>query len=72
MRAPQFTKRITRDSILFTFGLLGVTYQTIVEDAEKPTLLILFGACLGLPVFLRADERAKEPDEPPVEEKADA
>lgn len=51
--------RVSRDSILFAVGLLGIAYETILEGGDKPTLLILFGAMVGLPAFLRTDEKAK-------------
>ncbi len=60
--------QISRDSILFFSGLIGVGYETFGENAERPTLLILFGAMMGLPVFLNADEARKQnpPVDPPV------
>jgi hypothetical protein len=51
-RPPQ----LKRDTVLFISGLIGVAHQTIVAKAEKPTLLLLFGAMIGLPAFLRGDE----------------
>jgi hypothetical protein len=50
---------ITRDRFLLTFGAAGVAYETVIEKADKPTLLILFAACLGFPVFLKADENKR-------------
>lgn len=58
--------RITRDGILFVTGLLGIAYETLANNGDNPTLLILFGAMCGLPAFLMADERHKKPA-PPVE-----
>ena len=46
-----------RDRTLFLGGLLGVVHETVISDVERPTLLLLFAAMLGLPAFLRADER---------------
>jgi hypothetical protein len=45
--------RITRDLVLFIAGLLGVLHETVLSTAERPTLLILFAAMLGLPLFLQ-------------------
>lgn len=42
-----------RDSLLFLGGLAGVLHETVFTAAERPTLLILFAAMLGLPAFLR-------------------
>ncbi len=58
------TPKITRDVILFTFGLVGVGWETFAQNADRPTLLLLFGAMIGLPAFLKADEARKEV--PPV------
>jgi hypothetical protein len=59
--------RISRDTILFTVGMLGIAYETLVDKADRPTLLILFAAMVGLPAFLRADEyRAPPPPPEPV------
>lgn len=57
-------RRITgvqlRSGSLFVFGLAGVTYETLVSASDRPTLLILFSAMLGLPLFLKADEKKKD------------
>lgn len=50
---------LKRDTILFASGLIGVAHQTLIAKAEKPTLLLLFGAMIGLPAFLRGDEAKK-------------
>ena len=48
--------RLSRDGILFFVGLAGIVYETLVNNGDKPTLLVLFGAMVGLPAFLRTDE----------------
>ena len=48
---------ITRDIILFFAGLAGVLHETVLRSAERPTLLILFAAMMGLPIVLNADQR---------------
>lgn len=53
----------TRDVILFFGGLAGVFNETVLTTTERPTLLILFAAMMGLPAFLRSD--AKPPPGPP-------
>lgn len=49
-------KRLSRDTVLFVAGLGGIGYETIFQHGDRPTLLILFGAMVGLPAFLRTDE----------------
>lgn len=51
--------RVTRDSVLFASGLAGVFYETVFDKADRPTLLLLFGAMMGLPAFLRSDEQVR-------------
>jgi hypothetical protein len=42
-----------RTVILFFAGLVGVAYETIFAHPPDPTLLIVFGAMMGIPLFLR-------------------
>lgn len=39
--------------VLFVSGLLGVAHETLVTHGERPSLLILFAAMMGLPLVLR-------------------
>lgn len=48
-----------RDIVLFVVGLGGVLHETVLTASERPTLLILFAAMMGLPAFLR------QPGSPP-------
>lgn len=48
---------LVRDVVLFFGGLLGVVHETFLSDLERPALLILFAAMMGLPAFLRTDEK---------------
>ncbi len=48
-----------RDAVLFVVGLAGITYVTVTDGGDRPTLLILFGGMIGLPAFLRVDEKKK-------------
>lgn len=54
---PTFVR--VRTWVLFASGLAGVLYETVVDAADRPTLLILFAAMLGLPLFLKSDEKLK-------------
>jgi len=56
-------KTISRDTILFAVGLLGIAYETLIADGIEPTLLVMFGAMVGLPAFLHTDEKAKQAKE---------
>lgn len=50
----------TRDVILFCGGLIGVAVVTVAwlkgKDPNQP-LLLFFGTMMGLPAFLRKDEK---------------
>ncbi len=57
--------RLSRDSLLFLAGLAGVAHETLIANVERPTLLLLFAAMIGLPAFLRHDEKKNEKGPPP-------
>lgn len=48
---------LARDTVLFLGGLSGVAHETLVQHADRPTLLILFAAMMGLPAFLAAETK---------------
>lgn len=68
--------RLSRDTIIFLLGIAIIIYEVVVEHGERPTVLILAGAMIGLPAFLHGDERIKKvlgeppppPDPPPTPE----
>lgn len=60
MTQRRVPKWLTRDFVLFVAGLSGITYETVWDKTDRPTLLVLFGAMVGLPALLHVDEsRAK-------------
>jgi hypothetical protein len=62
---PQVSFRQVRDPLLFLTGL-GLTVHEAVfySGPERVGLMFLFAGMMGLPAFLRADERrADTPDE---------
>ena len=50
---------LVRDITLFLGGLAGVLHETIFTELERPALLVLYAAMMGLPAFLRANGRSK-------------
>ncbi len=44
-------KWLNRSTVLFVSGLLGTAHETLIAHADRPTLLILFAAMMGLPAF---------------------
>jgi hypothetical protein len=46
----------TRAVTLFFAGLSGIAYETFWEHTDRPELLILFGAMVGLEGVIRADK----------------
>lgn len=63
MTRPTFVQ--VRSALLFAGGLTGATYVTLADQTDRPTLLILFAAMMGLPLFLRSDERHQVQQPPP-------
>lgn len=49
--------KISRDGILFLVGILGIIHEVFLTSLDRPDILILFLALVGLPAFLRGDER---------------
>ena len=50
--------RLTRDTALFIAGLgLTINEALIRSGPERPSMLVLFAAMMGLPFILRADEK---------------
>jgi hypothetical protein len=52
--------RVTRDGLLFILGAGGFLHELIITQGERPTLLLGCLALMGLPVFLRSDDRRKD------------
>ena len=52
-----------RDMLLFFGGMAGVANEALIKEAERPTLLLLYAAMMGLPAFLRQDERGGSDDD---------
>jgi hypothetical protein len=52
------TRRL-RSIVLFVVGIAGIVYEIVIDHAERPTLLILLAAMVGLPAFLKVDEARK-------------
>lgn len=51
-----------RDSLIFLSGLGLTFYEAIIREADRPSLLVLYAAMMGLPAVLNADKkRGKEP-----------
>lgn len=52
-----------RDIMLFLAGMAGVFHETVVVATERPTLLLMFAAMMGLPAFLRTDEKDQDDEQ---------
>lgn len=46
-------ERQIRDGLMFAAGLAGAGYETIIGNSERPALIVLFAAMMGLPSFLK-------------------
>ena len=71
MKPPTFIQ--VRATVLFGTGVAGIIYETVVSQTDRPTLLILFSALVGVPLFLKADEKTTPVQKPaePVEKKSE-
>lgn len=49
-----------RDILLFFAGLILSVHEVLTAGVERPIILGFLGAMMGLPLFLRADERGKK------------
>lgn len=56
--------KVGRDSILFAVGLAGIFHETVISETERSALLVLFATMVGLPAFLRSDEKPADPPAP--------
>jgi hypothetical protein len=59
-RRKRWRVKLTRDFTIFLVGLGGIVHETFFEEQDRPTLLILFAAMIGLPAFLRLDEKRSD------------
>lgn len=57
--------KIGRDTVLFAGGLAGIFHETVISETERSALLVLFGTMVGLPAFLRSDEKKAVEEVPP-------
>jgi len=55
---------ISRDTLLFVVGLALTINEGLFRKAERPSLLILYGAMMSLPAYLQAatTRKAKKED----------
>ncbi len=62
---PHFTFEQIREYVLLGLGVVITVYETFVEHADRPQLLILAAGLLGLPTFLKRDEKPEKKETPP-------
>ena len=46
---------VARDRIIFCVGIGGIIYETVVEKVDRPQLLLLYAAMVGLPAWMKRD-----------------
>jgi hypothetical protein len=56
------TIRQVRSAALFVLGAAAFIFE-LLSGGERTTILILAGACMGLPAFLGLDERRNKGDQ---------
>lgn len=55
--AVQFLVKITRDVAIFVLGGVAFVHELVSEGAERPQILIMSAAMMGLPLIIRGDEK---------------
>lgn len=51
--------KVGRDSLLFLSGLVFSAHEVFIAQVERPSILVFCAMLLGLPAFLRLDERRR-------------
>lgn len=50
------TIRAGRDVVLFVLGTAGIVHETVIAERERPVLIVLFAAMVGLTGVIRSTE----------------
>lgn len=59
----QALRKITRDLLMFSTGLVLVIYEAVLRSGDpRESLIILYAAMMGLPAVLRYDENRRNAD----------
>lgn len=56
----QALSKIFRDLVIFILGAYGFYYELTRQGPERPQILIMSAAMMGLPLIIRGDERRQE------------
>lgn len=56
----QFVVKIIRDLGIFVLGAYGFVHELLRSGAERPQILIMSAAMMGLPLIIRGDEKRQE------------
>jgi hypothetical protein len=56
----QLAVKLFRDMALFLLGAAAFIHELLRTGAERPQILILTAAMMGLPVIIRGDEKRQE------------
>lgn len=56
----QILSKIFRDLVIFILGAYGFYYELTRMGPERPQILIMSAAMMGLPLIIRGDERRQE------------
>lgn len=54
----------TWNNVLRVAGLVGVAHETLINNVDRPTLLLLFAAMIGLPAFINQDSKNPPSEKP--------
>jgi len=56
LRPPlaKWLAHFSRDRIIFFWGLIGVLNETFFQEVERPALIILFAAMMGVTGYMKS------------------
>ena len=52
--------RLFRNVVIPICGLLGILHETLIGNLDRPSLLVLFAAMIGLPAFTESDRKRRK------------
>lgn len=55
-----FVVKLSRDFFIFSLGGFAFVHELVREGDERPQILIMSAAMMGLPLIIRGDEKRQE------------
>jgi hypothetical protein len=52
--------RIFQNVVVPIIGVVGILHETFISHIDRPGLLVLYGAMIGLPAFVAQDQKRRK------------